>query len=123
MNRWMLDGPLWGVPPSDPGPVVGRRWFPDDPPDRAVGLEAARYVVDDRPDETEGLEAQDRALEGALRSVLTPLECGVIRRRYWNGWTWDQIGFYYDQRGVFWPTAWALVCHDTALAKLRGALR
>lgn len=105
------------IPPSDPGPVCPRgTWAP---------LEAARHVPDTRSDESAQAEAIDRALEGALRSVLTPFEAGVIRRRYWNGWTWEEIGRYYFPDRVWWGTmpGHVRVVHDRAIRALREALR
>jgi DNA-directed RNA polymerase sigma subunit (sigma70/sigma32) len=103
---------------SDLGPLIP--WLPpsDGRTPWIVGLGEARHVADSRPDESAQAEAQDRALEGALRSALSPFQAGIIRRRYWNGWTWEQIGQYYGRHPVG-----VRMIHVRALLCLREALR
>lgn len=118
-------GLIPGLPPSDPGPVC--------PVGPQAPFEDALQVPDTRPDECKAAEAQDRALEGALRSVLTPFEAGVLRRRYWNGWTWEQIGRYYwggpgclilsRSGAIRSPAEEVQAVHDRAIRALREALR
>ncbi|MDO8547826.1 MAG: hypothetical protein Q7R68_10770, partial [Nitrospirales bacterium] len=105
-------------PPSDPGPMMTCL----DPGLRTVGLHEARHVPDTRSDESEAAEALDRRLEAALRS-LGPLEWGVIRCRYWRGWSWDRIAQFYDIVEKDGGAHFVEQLHARGLRELREALR